>query len=176
MIWDLVALFGLLMGLAIFFELIRANMRQIVEANPRMRQARVDLEEATREARAHIAQMRDAEKRKQELEDAITLVKSRIEKAERTIDEIRPTKPVLIKELGKPLKNNFPFDAVVTNRFMRFAKRPTIIEKLNPIWGRPTDVVAWAPNRVDAKRLIETEFPADMGFEIDLGRAFKDVG
>jgi hypothetical protein len=175
MIWDKIFLLGIFIALAVMFEVVRANMEKILEANPRMRNARADFEAATAEANEHIQAMRDAQRRLLGVNDAIDLAKNRINKLNDEIAEIQPDKPVVVRELGKPIKSNTMFDAVVANRYMKFHSRPAIIEKMNPIWGRQVEIVVWAPSRVDAKRAIEREFPGDLGFEVEYGRSFAEI-
>ena len=173
--WDLVFLFAVFLLLAVIFEFVRANMKKLLEANPRMRAARIGLEAATAEHQELIDQLRQVQARHKSVEEMIDLAKSRIAKLNETIAEIEPDKPVVVREIGKALRSNTIFEAAVTNRYLRFKNRPAVVGKMNPIWERKVEVVIWAQNRVEAKRAIEREFPADLGFELELGRAFSEV-
>jgi hypothetical protein len=170
--WDLIAVFSLFLAMAGVLELVRSNMQRIIEANPRMAQARTDYETSTEDAKAHILHLRQLQAKRQGAADAIELARSRIDNLTKNIADVRPDLPILIKEFGKPMKNCVPFSASVTNRLLKYSTKPAVVERLNPVYGRQVEIVVWAQNRVDAKRIIEREYPADMGFTVIYSKAF----
>lgn len=172
--WDILAIFAMFLLLAVALETIRSNIGRVLEANPRARAAREDYDAAMDESRAQVADLRVLQGQRDAVRDAITLLNNRIRTVTESVQHIQPSKPVVIREIGKPLKTTALFEANVSNRYLKFANRPPMVERLNPVWGRSVLIQIWAISRLDAKRTLERQFPSDLGYEIDWGRAFAE--
>lgn len=172
--WDLLAVLAIFALLGVVLELIRASVPRILQANPRMRRAKQAYEESEVEIREAMAQLRQATERRDAAQEAVDSLTKRIAKLKEQIAEVMPHKPVVAREIGKPLKTTALFEAQVVNRYFRFSNRPPMAEKLNPVWARPVLIQVWAISRLEARRIVERNFPGDLGYDVSYGTAFAE--
>ena len=172
--WDLVAIFAIFVLLGIILELIRASVPRILQANPRMRRAKHEYEESERELVESLTQLKQMTERRDTAQESTNSLTKRISKLKEQIEEVKPHKPVVAREIGKPLRTTALFEAHVVNRYFRFSNRPPMAERINPVWARPVLVQVWAISRLEARRIVERNFASDLGYDVSYGAAFAE--
>ena len=74
---------------------------------------------------------------------------------------------LVIHELGRPARDAKAYQAFVMNRFVHEGIADGPSAQVNSLWASRHLVQVWADNVQDARVEIDTNYPRNLGFEID---------
>ncbi len=159
---------GALFAIALVLDLIARAAPAAVAQMPLVRAARNRYLDVQAKGRKAMEDLAVAKARRDDFVDETMLIDARLRDARRRTANFAAGRMVLVHELGRSAPDRKMFEAYVINHMITNPNRPISIERVNPIYTEPQLLEVWAENLVEARQLMDKQYPKEEGFEVEL--------
>lgn len=164
---ELIYAFGALSAVALLIEIVAQATPAAVAQMPKIRQARESYEAISAKAKIALAEITGLKSRRDSLADELMLVEARLRDAKRRALAHAAGRTIFVIELGKNAPERKLYEAYVSNAALRSGNRAPHVERINAIFASPQLVEVWAEDLMEARRLLDRQFPREDGYEVE---------
>ena len=164
---ELIYAFGALSAVALLLDVIARATPAAVAQMPKVREARERHEAIEAKAKLILAEITRLKQRRDSLSDELMLFEARLKDAKHRALAHAAGQTIFVIELGKNAPDRKLYEAYVTNPAVRSANRPPHVERVNAIFATPQLIEVWAENLVEARLLLDRQFPREDGYEVE---------
>jgi hypothetical protein len=164
---ELIYAFGALSAVALLLEVVARATPAAVAQMPKVREARERHEAVEAKAKLMLAEIAGLKQQRDKLADELMLFEARLKDAKQRALAHAAGQTIFVIELGKNAPDRKLYEAYVCNPAVRAANRPANVERVNAIFANPQLVEVWAEGLMEARQLLDRQFPREDGYEIE---------
>jgi hypothetical protein len=159
---------GALLAIALVLDLIARAAPAAVAQMPLVRAARSRYLDTRAKGQKALEEVARLKSKRDEFMDETMLIDARLRDARRRMANFAAGRTILVHELGRSSPDRKMFEAYVVNPMIANPNKPISLERINPIYTEPQLLEVWAENLVEARQLMDKQYPKEEGFEVEL--------